>query len=560
VLAFPVSHHIYSSTGGYRTVYASADDPSLASVLPALEQFADSLCSRGASRTLDHRLPIGDGHYAISRSFVHGADHVGRPRTTVHTVVFDRGADPTPEFDPFRLPELHFIDETTDVAAIPPLPREILLDEDQREWLPAHADELDRWDLDVVTAALDHSFSGVGVMALRGPMDRLHAFMRALGPFLLPTQRSRIAVISLMTPPSELVTVPTFVLVADDWPGRDEIPAIEIPAPSRSRAEDSAHGLAEPVHDQPFDLVAPGTLSAANIIRWRGNWQPDWMVTYFRFADQFGATAPTRPAEDLFFHAGMTLIETGLSYVDGTLRLVRPGRNSNLLTPMLFLAARQPAIAQHLFRRALKACVRAVAVGELARGIQRLLAWFHLVSNKDLLAPQAKQADSNGSGALSSGVYGLPGSGTTIDGRAFLIDLFDQVLGERYPEATLEVAYRDLEELLGTPGDWIDARSRAMFFQEIIETLPEIFSEPFDEALLARENRPQSLELAGMLLKIVQLANAMLPAMKQLIARLQESHNIMGRIFTFLGEAAEDADPTLSATATWLRRKYFPGM
>jgi hypothetical protein len=391
-------------------------------------------------------------------------------------------------------------------------------------------------------------------------MDRLHAFMRALGPFLLPTQRSRIAVISLMTPPSELVTVPTFVLVADDWPGRDVIPAIEIPAPSRSRAEDSAHGLAEPVHDQPFDLVAPGTLSAANIIRWRGNWQPDWMVTYFRFADQFGATAPTRPAEDLFFHAGMTLIETGLSYVDGTLRLVRPGRNSNLLTPMLFLAARQPAIAQHLFRRALKACVRAVAVGELARGIQRLLAWFHLVSNKDLLAPQAKQADSNGSGALSSGVYGLPGSGTTIDGRAFLIDLFDQVLGERYPEATLEVAYRDLEELLGTPGDWIDARSRAMFFQEIIETLPEIFSEPFDEALLARENRPQSLELAGMLLKIVQLANAMLPAMKQLIARLQESHNIMGRIFTFLGEAAEDADPTLSATATWLRRKYFPGM
>jgi hypothetical protein len=48
--------------------------------------------------------------------------------------------------------------------------------------------------------------------------------------------------------------------------------------------------------------------------------------------------------------------------------------------------------------------------------------------------------------------------------------------------------------------------------------------------------------------------------MKQLIARLQESHNIMGRIVTFLGEAAEDADPTLSATATWLRRKYFPGM
>ena len=105
-----LQHHVYTSHGGYRTVFVSDDmNPFL---LKRLEMLASRLYPKvGGHSILASYCPDGR-HMVFTKAFRSGVDHVGRPRACVHTVVVDTSEEegllsPAPRKDMFleRAPE-----------------------------------------------------------------------------------------------------------------------------------------------------------------------------------------------------------------------------------------------------------------------------------------------------------------------------------------------------------------------------------------------------------------------------------------------------------------------
>lgn len=108
VLSIPIVHHVYSSVGGYKTIYVT-QDPAADRIQKALVSVANTAYKGGMGATfrgyLRYQLPaptaprptlgpwqlpaavaLGNGRWYI-KSFPMGTDHVGRPRACVHSMV-----------------------------------------------------------------------------------------------------------------------------------------------------------------------------------------------------------------------------------------------------------------------------------------------------------------------------------------------------------------------------------------------------------------------------------------------------------------------------------------
>ncbi|MFT7463186.1 MAG: hypothetical protein ACI9EF_001530 [Pseudohongiellaceae bacterium] len=95
---FAVKHHVFSSDGGYRTTFASPElSPATVRQLETLAGAAQTAHSSGTSFS---SVPLGDGQLAISATFVHGADHVGRRRMCTHSIVASAALAENETFNP----------------------------------------------------------------------------------------------------------------------------------------------------------------------------------------------------------------------------------------------------------------------------------------------------------------------------------------------------------------------------------------------------------------------------------------------------------------------------
>lgn len=80
-----VQHHVFSSDGGYRTTYASPDlAPKTVEMLETTAAAEHTVFSAGPAHSC---FRLGNEHLVVSRTFVHGADHVGRRRLCSHSIV-----------------------------------------------------------------------------------------------------------------------------------------------------------------------------------------------------------------------------------------------------------------------------------------------------------------------------------------------------------------------------------------------------------------------------------------------------------------------------------------
>lgn len=94
-------HHVYSSLGGYKTLYVSRelDGPFREEVEELVRQVYTTL----QRTTLYLAFVRGDYHWWI-KAFFHGSDHVGRPRKCVHTILVSRRElENIPFFSPLDL-------------------------------------------------------------------------------------------------------------------------------------------------------------------------------------------------------------------------------------------------------------------------------------------------------------------------------------------------------------------------------------------------------------------------------------------------------------------------
>ena len=74
-------HHVFSSDGGYKTLFASSGLPKV--LVDELESFSRRAYTRLKGPPIRPTLRLRDGSLCESRIFSAGADHTGRPRTCV---------------------------------------------------------------------------------------------------------------------------------------------------------------------------------------------------------------------------------------------------------------------------------------------------------------------------------------------------------------------------------------------------------------------------------------------------------------------------------------------
>jgi hypothetical protein len=85
--SIPLEHHLYTSTEGYKTVYASQ---SLSKeTIQKLEEFTDNFCQTNHFTTRSSQFML-DHHFCFLSVRRLGTDHAGRPRSCAHTTLFPR--------------------------------------------------------------------------------------------------------------------------------------------------------------------------------------------------------------------------------------------------------------------------------------------------------------------------------------------------------------------------------------------------------------------------------------------------------------------------------------
>ena len=80
-----LQHHVFSSDGGYRTTFVSPELPPATVKELEVAAYAEQTAFQQGPAHACRRL--ADGQIAITRTIVHGADHVGRKRICSHTIL-----------------------------------------------------------------------------------------------------------------------------------------------------------------------------------------------------------------------------------------------------------------------------------------------------------------------------------------------------------------------------------------------------------------------------------------------------------------------------------------
>ncbi len=117
MIEIPLGHHVYSSLNGYKTIHATAGIPP--AVLQKAEGFARRCYRLVGRRPLRGHFRAGDEWSACLRGVQVGTDHVGRPRTAVHTILIrDEDSARLPWFSPFQVPDELFLTDANDLQVL----------------------------------------------------------------------------------------------------------------------------------------------------------------------------------------------------------------------------------------------------------------------------------------------------------------------------------------------------------------------------------------------------------------------------------------------------------
>jgi hypothetical protein len=112
-----IYHHVYTSVGGYKTVHASEGLGQ--DLIRQLEVFCNRVYPRVREKALDFLFRPVPSHLCVSRAFSGGSDHVGRPKSCVHSILADVSTlSSIPFFNPFTIPDTLFLTEAPDATKI----------------------------------------------------------------------------------------------------------------------------------------------------------------------------------------------------------------------------------------------------------------------------------------------------------------------------------------------------------------------------------------------------------------------------------------------------------
>jgi hypothetical protein len=188
-------HHVYTSIGGYKTVYVS---PELdRRVVRALEAFSDTLYPRVGQQTLRSLFHPSPTHVCISRIFRSSADHAGRRRSCVHNILFTK----SDLFDlryvsPFSFPGSIFLATAPEATQVPSLGRRLKTELELGE--PSISDL--KVDAGRLSGAIGKSvFSAIMSnhdMAVIAPKFDCYEFLASAGDMLPPFLRFSTSVVS----------------------------------------------------------------------------------------------------------------------------------------------------------------------------------------------------------------------------------------------------------------------------------------------------------------------------------------------------------------------------
>ncbi|TET37925.1 MAG: hypothetical protein E3J72_04340 [Planctomycetota bacterium] len=195
------SHHVFSSHRGYRTLFASRELPE--EVKNFLENYASRVYQRASAEAEYDVFDLPDGALCLAKRFRAGADHVGRPRNCVHTVILNReDIREIRSFNPFfvLLQDAGFFLETDfEINTIADhLPSAFMCANDEFDGLLDILDKIPHSKTSIRTV-LNALLSGAGSVVIRADdtaaVGKLVAFVSLLLP---PALRARINLVSTM--------------------------------------------------------------------------------------------------------------------------------------------------------------------------------------------------------------------------------------------------------------------------------------------------------------------------------------------------------------------------
>lgn len=112
-----LAHHVYSSLAGYRTLYSTPGLPP--ECVQNAEAFARRCYRLVGRRPLRAHFRPAPGWGASVRALQFGTDHVGRPRTCVHTIFLrDEETVRHPWYSPFQVPDSLFLTDGIDLQYV----------------------------------------------------------------------------------------------------------------------------------------------------------------------------------------------------------------------------------------------------------------------------------------------------------------------------------------------------------------------------------------------------------------------------------------------------------
>jgi len=117
-MSLRLSHYVYSSLGGYRTLYSSSDIPK--KQVSALEALARNIYRPAQSHDVFAWLRLHEGRVCVVKAFQNGTDHAGRRRSCVHAVVFAASdAAGSWFFSPLSVPDTVFLSPESSLQSLP---------------------------------------------------------------------------------------------------------------------------------------------------------------------------------------------------------------------------------------------------------------------------------------------------------------------------------------------------------------------------------------------------------------------------------------------------------
>lgn len=207
-----LQHHIYSSLGGYKTLFASKRLPD--TLVKRLDRYSTETYDKIPQNCPREIFFTDEGFIILSKKFVNGSDHVGRTRSCVHNVVIHlKDLQHLNFFNPFMIPDSVFIPDDANLQHLQKyIQRAYLVEDGEFVDIIREISEMNA-PQDLLRNLMAGLLSGKSTCIIRGASRKTINLLEKIVVFLPPALRNHISLIAFFPLKQYIVSLKNNVAV-----------------------------------------------------------------------------------------------------------------------------------------------------------------------------------------------------------------------------------------------------------------------------------------------------------------------------------------------------------